>query len=236
MNFSGACRSIRLSSLRAGWIPLLVAGCTTFGTVSSASVNEGLSGTGQVSISLPPGDDIAWFYSTDCASECNKAIVGGDGAVSFGHRGGEGGLAYALGGGINGGYPYVEGYVQLDRGTGNPWGLGLRVGIPISGWNEHQLYGRYDIPLSDGTRILLNPTVFYHTGNSPDGELPGWFLAFVQGCGWMIPGRIMDITPALSLVVAYGERTNLGTDLGSFTSVFGTASFVVTVHRPRDDG
>ena len=236
MNLSEACRSGRLSNLRAAGLPLLVAGCTTFGTVRSASVNEGLSGTGQGSISLPPGDDIAWFYSTDCSSECNKAIVGGDVSAAYGHRGADGSLVYAVGAGINGEYPYVEGYLQLDRGTGNPWGLGLRVGIPISGWNEHQLFGRYDIPLSDGTRILLNPTLFYHTGNSPNDENPGWFISFVQGCGWMIPGRIMDITPALSLAVAYGERDSYGTDLGSFTSLFGTASLVVTMHRAREDG
>src|SRR5215213_8192329 len=130
--------------------------CTSFATVRSAEVHPGPSVTLQASISTPPGDGPAWFWSFDCASECDHAIGGFDASLAFGQTGR---TPFAWGAGVSGVHPYVEGYVQIGRGE-RPYGVGARLGVPVTSWNEHQLYGRYDVRLANGQRLLLNPGLF----------------------------------------------------------------------------
>jgi hypothetical protein len=131
-------------------------------------------------------------------------------------------------------YPYLEGYAQLNRAGQNPWGTGVRVGVPLHSWTEHQLYARFDRPLGDGMRLLLNPTVFLHAGNSPNGANPGHMLAFVPGVGVLFEGETMSFIPAVSLGVGRGKRRSISIEEGGpFTTVFGTASMSVVLHRKR---
>lgn len=208
-------------------------GCTSFGTVRSAEVVPGPSIMLQASASAPPGDEAAWFWSGDCASECNHSIVSADLGITFGHRP-ETGKAFSLGAGVSGIlYPYVDGYVELGN-RDHPYGLGARVGIPVTGWSEHQLYGRYDIKLDRGGRILVNPALFLHTGNSPNGENPGYFLGWVQGVGYLIQGEGVSLIPAVSLVVGGGRRQSYSEPSESFRAVFGTVSLSIVLHGNRD--
>jgi len=59
-------------------------------------------------------------------------------------------------------------------------------------------------------------------------------LAFVPGVGVLFEGETMSFIPALSLGVGSGKRRRFSTDEGGpFTTVFGTASMSVVVHRKR---
>jgi hypothetical protein len=111
--------------------------------------------------------------------------------------------------------------------------VGARLGIPATSWSQHQVYGRYDVRLGDGRRLLLNPGLFYHGGNSPNGENPGHFLAVVQGVGVLFEGGQFSVVPALSVVAGRGERESYGQESGPFTSIFAAASVSVSWHRRR---
>jgi hypothetical protein len=204
--------------------------CTSFGTVRSAEVHPGPALTLQGSISTPPGDGAAWFWSFDCASECDRAIGGFDAALAIGQTGR---TPFAVGAGLNGlEYPYLEGYVQVGSGA-SPYGVGARLGVPVTSWVQHQIYGRYDVRLANGRRLLLNPGLFYHGGNSPNGENPGHFLAFVQGVGVLLEGERTSVVPAVSVVAGRGEREGFGGEDGPFTSIFAAASVSISWHRRR---
>ncbi|HST57233.1 MAG TPA: hypothetical protein VLK84_01015 [Longimicrobium sp.] len=219
----------RLTALAVLVLGAAGAGCTSFATVRSAQVQPGSSFTVQGSLSTPPGDETGWFWSLDCAEDCSHPIAGVDALYTYGSAGER---PYSLSAGVNGLVPYVEGYTQLNGDSGRAYGVGARVGIPVTGWTSHQLYGRYDIGLGDGRRLLWNPGVFLHAGRSPNGESRGHFVAMVQAVGMEHRGPRRTVVPALALVVGQGRRERYG-DEDSFTSVFGAASVSVTFHRPR---
>jgi hypothetical protein len=221
----------RLLSLVLFLVCGTAASCTSFATVRSAEVHPGPSLTAQASISTPPGDGPAWFWTYACASGCDRAIGGFDAALAFGRTEG---TPFTIGAGASGLlYPYVEGYVQLGRGE-RPYGVGARLGVPVIGWVEHQVYGRYDVRLGNGRRLLLNPGLFYHGGNTPNGENPGHFVALVQGVGLLLEGERASVVPAFSIVAGRGERESFGReDDGPFTSIFAAASVNISLHRRR---
>ena len=205
------------------------AACTSFSTVRSAEIYPGPSLGVQASASLPPGDDAGWFWSFDCASNCDHPIVGGDAGVTYGWPGARAG--FALGVGTAGTHPYIDAYAQLGTGR-SPFGIGARLG-PFGNWREHQVYGRYDVRFGDRSRLLLNPALFIHEGESPNGENPGTFVGFVQGVGVLFEGRKVSWTPAVALVAGRSQRTSSGQKFGPTRSVFGAASLGMTVHRER---
>lgn len=207
------------------------AGCTSFSTVRSAEVRDGLSLTVQGSTTTPPGDDAAWFWAFDCAEGCDHAIGSFDVAVAIGSTGAP---SFSFGGGLNGLInPYLEGYVQLSENPNHPYGIGGRLGLPVTGWATHQLYARYDMVLPAGQRLLLSPGLFYHSGNSPSGQTPGRFLALVQGVGLQLGSETTSVVSALAIGVGRGERESYGRTIGPFTSVFGAASMSITFQRRR---
>src|SRR5688572_3595731 len=134
---------------------LLVGGCTSLSTVRSADVMPGLSAAVQASASTKPGDAIGWFFH-DCA-RCNNRIFSGDVGLAYGSRRDDGARPFAIGLGISGIYPYADGYLQLDTGR-TPRGMGARIAY-LPRWVQSQLYGRFDVPIGDRTRLLLNPAV-----------------------------------------------------------------------------
>ncbi len=209
-----------------------VAGCTSFSTLRSAEVYAGPSVNIQASVSTPTGPVTGWFWSFDCAEMCDHPVAGVDLGFTYGVPAGLAGRPVALGLGANGTHPYVDAYVQLGKST-RPYGVGARVGLPITGWLEHQLYGRYDVRVGPTRRLLLNPALFVHHGRAPNGESPGSFVAFVQGVGLLFEGDGVSFTPGVALVAGRAERTSYGRRFGPETSVFGTASLGVTLHRRR---
>jgi hypothetical protein len=217
--------------LLAAMLPLATA-CTSFATVRSAEVRPGPSLAVQGSASTRPGDVAGWFWSYDCAQACDHPVVGGDVGVTYGWPRGESAGAFALSVGLSGTHPYVDGYVQLGA-RHNPFGIGARIGPPVTNWREHQLYGRYDVRLSEATRLLLNPALFLHEGRAPNGENPGSFFGFVQGVGLLLEGEHVSWTPAIALVAGRAQRNSSGQQYGPVGSVFGAASLGVTFAGAR---
>ena len=210
-------------------LPLLASACTTFGSVRSASVSPGVSFDVAASVSTPPGDAAAWFWSWDCVDVCDHPVVGGDVGATYGWRP-ESGLSHAVSAGWNGEYPYVDGYLQLSSGE-RPFGIGVRGGLPVTSWREHQLYARYDVPLGARARLLVDPAILLHEGASPNGEVRGHFLGLVQGLGVQVEGERLSWTPAVSIVAGRAQREGYGTRRGPVWRLFGTASFGVNLHR-----
>jgi hypothetical protein len=208
--------------------------CTSFSTVRSAEVRPGPSVSVQASIASRPGDDAAWFWSYDCALQCDHSIPATDLMYEQGWRPSRG-LAYTLGVGLSGVHPYAEAYVQFASARRLPIGLGARLGNPFATWTEHQIYGRVDLPITSRQRLLLNPALFYHAGNSPNGENPGSFLGFVQGVGVEFDLGAVSVRPAAAVVWGRAERTSYGQRYGPTTKAFGTASLALSVHRPRTE-
>ena len=211
---------------------LLGAGCTTFSTVRSARVERGLSAAVHASASTNPGNEAGWFWAYDCAEQCGEPVVGADLGVTYGWPGREGRTPLALGAGMSGVYPYVEGYAQLGEGA-RPFGLGARIGVPLTGWTQHQAYARLDLPLAARTRLLLNPALLVHHGASPNGRSRGTFVAFVQGAGVLLEGERVSLTPAVALVLGSARRDRWGERSGPEATAFATASLGLTFHRRR---
>src|SRR5215510_15366254 len=181
------------SLIAARFLPLCVgAGCASFATVRSAEVTPGLAVATQASLAGRPGDDAAWFFILDCTNNCDRPIASGDVAMAYGVKSGSD-VPFTIGAGLNGTFPYLEGYAQLGRGK-IPFGIGARAGIPLD-WAMHELYGRVDIPLSQWARLLWNPGVVYLTGNSPNGENPGSLTAISQGVGLQLGVGNFTFTP-----------------------------------------
>lgn len=206
-------------------------GCTSFSTIRSAEVRPGSAVSVQASIAAPPGDDAAWFWSIDCATQCDHAIPALDLSYEHGWRPSRG-VSYTLGFGLSGVYPFVDGYVQLGSARRLPFGVGARVGAS-SGWMQRQVYGRADIPLGPRQRLLLNPGLFYHSGRSPNGENPGSFLGLVQAVGIEFDMGTLSVRPGAAVVWGRAERTSYGLRYGPTTRAFGTASLGVSLHRSR---
>ncbi len=205
-------------------------GCASFSTVRSAVVSSGSAFTAQATVASPPGDAAAWFWSFDCEQRCDHAIAGGDLAYAYG-RGATSRRPYTVGAGLNGTFPYVEGYLQLDTSRTRPFGVGVRGGLPVGGWMEHQVYARYDVKMTSGVRLLWNPGVLYHTGHSPNGENPGTFVGVVQGFGAAVGSGARVITPSVAVVWGRTARRSGATQIGPVSQVFGSAGLSVGFRR-----
>jgi hypothetical protein len=210
---------------------MLSAGCSTFATVRPAEVTPGPRFTVQATMTTMVPDEAAWFWSFDCASDCGRTVpaVG----IEYMHGLVETGTPIEVGAGFAGVFPYARAYFQLGRGS-LPWGAGLELGMPLdNSWHEHRLFGRMDVPLKQNTRLLLNSSLFLHAGNSPNGQNPGSFVAFVPAAGVQLRGRRTEAIPSVALVVGRGTRESYGTQLEPFNAVFAIVSMSLTVHRAR---
>jgi hypothetical protein len=199
----------------------MLASCASFSTVRSAVVSPGPALHAQASVSTPPGDEAAWFFTYECPSSCNRALPGVDAGLTFG-RVPDRGTPFALTIGSSGFFPYVEGYWQTVRAPRRAAGFGARIGIPASGWSSHQVFMRFNGPVTDGGTFLWNPSVLYHTGASPNGEQTGSFLGIVNGIGWEMGGPGGALTPSFSVVVGRAEHGDSFRRHGPTMRVFAT--------------
>jgi hypothetical protein len=223
-----------LSSIR--WIAALggiVSGsaCTPFVAVHPAAVEPGVNISFQAALTTPPGDDAAWFWSFDCAFECNHVILAPDLGVHIATDEAFG-LPLQVGVGMAGSSGYTEIYKQMGDAPGRPWGVGGRIGIPWADWSEHRLFARFERPAGDHS-LVLNPTLYLYTGNSPNGQNPGTFVAFIQGFGLVDRRERTTVIPALAAGVGRGWRKQYGEEIGPFNTAFATASISIIVHRQR---
>jgi len=185
----------------------------------------------QGAVASPPGDAAGWFWSVDCVEGCSRVIPGGDFAFAPGRV--DSPRPFTLGGGVNGVFPYVEGYVQLRRAPRNPAGVGARIGVPIlrRWWHEHQLYARVDVPVGSDGVLLWNPGLVLHTGRSPNGENPGTFIGVVQAVGLQTGSGPSFLVPSAGVVLGRSQRRTHGERIGPETKVFGFASVSVRFSR-----
>ena len=204
----------------------LLSGCT-LSTVRSAEVYPGLSLNAQASSTTPPGEDAAWFWSAD------QSVPGLYAELTLGNVSADGASGNELSAGLNAFSPFIGAYTQLGKSERSAYGIGGRLGIPVVSWSSSQLYGRYDRILAPGQRLLLNPAVVLHWGNSPNGENPGYFLALVQGVGMEFEKDYVSFITAASVVLMGGDRSSYGQSEGPFTTAFATASIAVVFHRKR---
>src|SRR5205823_4057652 len=134
---------------------------------------------------------------------------------------------------MSGTYPYFDGYLQLGGGADRSYGIGVRGGIPTSSWNEHSLYGRIDRPAGRHRRLLLNPGLFYHGGNSPNGANPGSFIALSQGIGLLFEGAGTSFTPGVTFVLGRLDRSSYGQLVAAKWAGFAVLSGSVMFRRRR---
>lgn len=209
----------------------LLSGCT-FSTVRSAEVYSGLSLSVQASTTTPPGEDVYWFSAYDCY-RCNKPVSALYTELTLGSAAPDGARGNEFSAGFDGVMPFIGAYRQLAKSERSAYGIGGRLGLPIISWNSSQVYGRYDRLLGPGQRLLLNPAVVLHWGNSPNGENPAYFVGLAQGVGLELERDRLSFIPAASVVLLRGERSNHGDSGGPFTTAFATASVAVVFHRKR---
>jgi hypothetical protein len=218
-------------------IPVLLAalallpGCT-LSTVRSAEVYPGLSMSAQASAMSPPGADAYWFWAFDCDG-CNQWIPGLYAEMTRGSVSADGTRGHEFSAGMDAFSPFVGAYKQLGKSERSAYGIGGRVALPLISWNWSQVYGRYDRILRPGQRLLVNPAVLLHWGNSPNGENPGYYVGLVQGVGMQEEGDHASFIPAVSVGLLSGKRSSSGQPERSFTTAFATASLTVVLHRKR---
>jgi hypothetical protein len=218
----------RLRSIVWFWLGTMLSvtltGCTSFASVRPTRVMPGPKLAAQASVSTPPGDLTSWFFSYDCAEDCNRPIGAAELTLLYGwQRLGQTAVELGVG------YlfpvdPFIEGYAQFNVGT-RPVGIGGRIGIPLRGWTEHRLYLRTDIG-----RMVVSPSFYLHTGETPNGQSRGTVAALVQSFGWPRSNQYMVMIPTLSLGVARVSRTRYEEQMRT-TSVFAVAAFNVLLHK-----
>lgn len=190
---------------------LAVTGCATFTTVRPAAVSRGFAPYAQLAVTTPPGDEVAWFYSLECSSSCNRSIGAIELGFDVGRRIGTG-SPWSWGMGFNGSFPFLEAYFQRDTTRGHAFGVGGRLGFAMDGWAQHQVYLRFDRPL-DGDRVLMiDPGLIYHQGHSPNGANTGSILGLVVGFGVERPGGFW--VPTVSAGITHAGHTVAGTQYG----------------------
>lgn len=200
-------------------LPLVVAvlsGCASFAQVRSADVQPGTTIDLGMSVATPPGEAAAWFWNLDCGAVCDGMLFFPNFGVRLGLQPEGGTRPYELGFGVSGIMPYVDAYVQLADGP-RPFGLGARVAT-MGAVSDLTLTGRYDLALRTGTRVLFNSSAYVLHGDSPNGQTPGNFYAFIQGVGLQ---PIPDVFLSLSLVAGHTDRRSYQ------TRTTGNTAFVV---------
>lgn len=213
-------------------LALAWAGCTTFGEVRSAEVVPGPSFEVRATLATPPGDVAGWFWSFDCAEGCSHSIIGTELEYSYGHVPAGGGTPNELGLGLVGVFPFAHGYVQLGRGR-RPYGIGARVGVPLSGWSEHQVFGRMDIPLGSDARLVLDPSVFLHRARTGNGQSYGHVLGLLGAIGLDATDGGTTLLPALTVGALEVERTRYGERDGPFWHPIAIVSVGLRWHHGR---
>jgi hypothetical protein len=170
-----------------------------------------------------------WLWSFDCSENCDDSIRGLDVTFTYGRRKSSE-APYALGVGLNGTFPFAEGYLQLRDSDRFPFGVGARAGIPLGpGW-QNAVYARLDIPLSSNAKLLWNPAVFQNSTSSPNGANHGWFVGLVQGVGLELGTGSITFTPSAALVWGRAEYENPNQH-GPETRLFGMGAMSVTFGR-----
>lgn len=223
----------RLPLLWGMIVCLLLPGCT-FANVRSAQVNPGTTVHVQASLSSDPGPDAGWFWTFGDCYQCSSPIPALDVGVSYGVAGDQHTSPWAWEAGLDGFSGYVGGYAQLFQGEQSAYGVGGRLGLPWPAPISHSiLYGRYDRYLANGDRLLCNPGLLIHAGNSPNGRTPAAFLGLVQSVGLEMRGAYTTVIPSVSLVLGSGYGRSYGEARGPFGAVFGTAAVSISAHGRR---
>jgi len=127
--------------------------------------------------------------------------------LAVGSRVSPAGRALSLGGGItsSNGYaaPFIELYQQRRAGD-DPWGLGVRVGVPVNDWTVHALEVRgegrafWELPRAWTTTLAAQ------TGGSPD-RTRGTALSLAHAEGVVLRRRFVTIVPSFFIGVQHAQ-------------------------------
>lgn len=104
------------------------------------------------------------------------------------------------------------------------------LGIPI-GWHSHQLFFVYDLKLNDRMKVLINPGIFHHAGQSPNGANTGSLLFFMQCIGMAIECNYITFFPGASFIAGRGELSISNEPPGRFNDFFMTFSLAISIHK-----
>ena len=212
------------------WLTLLayfmVLDCASFSPMRPANVKQGISFRAKGGLSNPPGRETYWFFDFggDCPLCSSKPIAISEIGLNYGFK------PYSLGVLMNGLVPQLELYRQLHDGDKSDYGLGGRLGIPI-GWHSHQLFFVYDRMLNDYLKLIFNPALFYHTGQSSNGANTGSLLFFTPGIGLTIESKYMTFLPGISFIAGRGKLSLSGEPIRRFSDFFMTFSLAITIHK-----
>ena len=113
---------------------------------------------------------------------------------------------------VSGVSPYVDGYVQLGRRPA-AIRLGARLGLPALGWHDHQVYARYDIPVTRSRACSSTSGCVLTRGTPRTDASTGSFLGVVQGVGLQIEGT-SSMDAAWRVVAAAHDATSYGSETG----------------------
>lgn len=208
------------------FIYFIVMGCASFSSMRPADIKQGISFHIKGGLSNPPGRETYWFYDfgSDCPLCFSKPIAISEIGLNYGFK------PYSLGVLMNGFVPQLELYRQLHEGDKSDYGFGGRLGIPI-GWHSHQLYFVYHKKMNDHLKVMFNPGLFYHTGQSPNGANTGSLLFFTQGIGLAIESNYITFLPGVAFIGGKGELSISDEPKRRFNDFFMTFSLALTIHR-----
>lgn len=161
--------------------------------------------------------------------------------LAFGTRVSRNGRAQSIGAGaayVGGSLtPFLEFYQQRRAGD-SPWGVGVRLGVPINDWVVHAIEVRGEGPARRRTHRVWTTTFAAQSGGDPDATR-GTALSLAHAEGVAFRRRYVTIVPSLFIGVQHAQGVapagpTLGSPPGPFRnawSVTGGIGGSVRLHR-----
>lgn len=194
---------MRLSCAVAPAVLFALAGCVPYANVRSAEVRTGIDFQAQSSLTTNSGVGIIGVHG--CFDECSppepQKYYSLDLSANVGLALPSPAPAVEIGAGLNGHWAYGSVYVQLHDGEQHDYGIGMRSAPSLEVIDQH-VYGRYDLTLPSGRRVLWNPGVYYHLERKYREVR---MVALVQSVGTEKSSGHWILRPAATLVLARGR-------------------------------
>ena len=213
-----------------------LSGCASFSSGRSAQVDRGLSCHIKAGATIPPSRETWWFWDigSDCPLCYSKSIPIAEVGLHYGFKLSETSRPFSIGLLVGGDVPQAEIYAQLHEGEKEDYGIGGRLGL-LTGWYSHQLFFLYDRQLGEDLKLLINPGLFYHTGQSPNGANTGSLLFFTQSVGLAFESDYYTFTPCVSLIAGKGKLSIASMPpTRKFSDTFVTAWLGITFHKKQN--
>ncbi|RMG36811.1 MAG: hypothetical protein D6732_07685 [Methanobacteriota archaeon] len=220
-----------LFSVFCGLLISLLTGCAPFSAIGTAEVDKGFSLQIQSGVTVPPSQETYWFY--DYLSDCPLCDANSIFLAQIGSRYGFKPLSLGLF--VSGDGIQAEIYRQLHDGGKVDYGIGGRIGLPLLiEWYSHQIFFRYDLRLKKKLKLLLNPTLYYHTGESPNGANQGSLLFLTPSIGLALESKHVTLFPNVSLIMGKGNLNRRSEPERKFNDIFFSFSLGLSFHKAKN--